>query len=63
MLHSSEMPENPLLTGFFVDTIKTMDKPIRYGKNNKFTYSKQPTVIGQGSERKINLYCVIPDVA
>lgn len=63
MFHSPEMPENPLFTGFLVDTIKTTDKPTRYGKNNKFTYSEQPTVIGQGSERKINLYCAIPDVA
>lgn len=63
MLHLPETPENPLFLGFFFDTIKTTDKPTRYGKNNKFTYSEQPAIIGQGSERKINLYCVIPDVA
>lgn len=40
------MLENMQFIGFFFETIKIMDKPIRYGKNNKFTHSKQPTVIG-----------------
>jgi len=30
------------------------DKPIRFGKNNYYTYAEQPTVIGQGFQRKIN---------
>lgn len=63
MFHSLKMAEKPMFEGFLIDTLHTTDKLTRYGKNNKFTYSEQPTVIGQGSERKINLYCAIPDVA
>ena len=59
MFHSPEMPEQPLFVGFWVDDIVTKDKPTRYGKNNHFTYAEQPTVIVQGSQRKINIYCVI----
>ncbi len=55
-----EMVANPLFTGFLVDTISTSDKLTRYGVNNKFLYSEQPTVIGQGSQREINIYCTIP---
>jgi len=57
------MPSEPLFTGFLVDTIKTTDKPTRYGKNNHFTYSEHPTIIGEGKERTINIYCAIPDAA
>lgn len=63
MFHSSEMPSEPLFTGFWVDVIKTTDKPTRYGKNNHFTYSEHPTLIGEGKERTINIYCAIPDAA
>lgn len=59
MFHSPEMPEQPLFVGFWVDDIVTKDKPTRYGKNNHFTYAEQPTVIVQGSQRKINIYCAI----
>lgn len=60
MFHSPEMPEQSLFVGFWVDDIVTKDKPTRYGKNNHFTYAEQPSVIGQGSQRKINIYCAIP---
>lgn len=63
MCHFTEMPEKTVFMGFLVDTINTTDKLTRYGKNNKFTYSEQPTLIGQGSERQINIYCTIPDAA
>lgn len=59
MFHSPEMPEQPLFVGFWVDDFVTKDKPTRYGKNNHFTYAEQPTVIVQGSQRKINIYCAI----
>jgi hypothetical protein len=45
--------------GFWVDDIVTKNTPARYGKNNHFTYAEQPTVIVQGSQRKINIYCAI----
>lgn len=60
MAHSAEIAENPLFTGFWVDTVSTSDKLVKYGKNNKFLYSEQPTVIGQGSQREINIYCTVP---
>ena len=60
MFHFPEMPEQPLFTGFKVDDFITTDKPTRYGKNNHFTYAEQPTVVGQGCQRKINIYCAIP---
>ena len=63
MFHLSEMPSEPLFAGFWVDAIKTTDKPTRYGKNNHFTYSEHPTLIGEGNERTINIYCAIPDAA
>lgn len=63
MFHFSKMPERAVFTGFLVDEFKTVDKPIRYGKNNQYTYSDRPTAIGQGSERKINIYCVVPEAA
>jgi hypothetical protein len=63
MLHFQETPQSGLFAGFLMDTIATADKPTRYGKNNKFTYSQQPTVIGQGSERTINIFCAVPDAA
>lgn len=56
-------PQSGLFAGFLMDTIATADKPTRYGKNNKFTYSEQPTAIGQGSERTINIFCAVPDAA
>jgi hypothetical protein len=37
---------------FFVDTIKPKDTFTRYGKDNKFTYAEQPTIIGQGNAHK-----------
>lgn len=45
---------------FWIGEFTTEDKPIRYGKNNHYTYAEQPTVIGQGSQRVINVYCAIP---
>lgn len=51
LFYSPEMSENPLFK-FFVDTIKTKDTFTRYGKDNKFTYAEQPTIIGQGNAHK-----------
>ena len=62
MCHIEELSKRPLFIGFWIDEFITEDKPTRYGKNNHFTYAEQPTVVGQGSQRKINIYCAIPAV-
>ena len=54
--------ENGCKSGFVglaVDAIKTADKPVRYGKNNKYSYTDKPKHIGQGIERTVNIYCVL----
>ena len=63
MFHFSKTLEKAVFTGFLVDEFKTVDKPTRYGKNNKYTYSDRPTAIGQGSERTINIYCAVQEAA
>lgn len=60
MFHFPKSPEQPLFMDFWIGEFTTEDKPIRYGKNNHYTYAEQPTVIGQGSQRVINVYCAIP---
>lgn len=56
----SKSPEQPLFMGFWMGKFTTADKPVRYGENNHYTYAKQSTVIGQGVQREINIYCAIP---
>jgi hypothetical protein len=60
MFHLPKSPEQPLFMGFWMGKFTTADKPVRYGENNHYTYAEQPTVIGQGSQREINIYCAIP---
>lgn len=60
MFHFPKSPEQPLFMGFWMGEFTTEDKPVRYGENNHYTYAEQPTVIGQGSQREINIYCAIP---
>lgn len=59
MFRLPETPELPVFMEFWVDGITTMDRLIRYGKSNQYTYAEQPTAIGQGSQRKINIYCSV----
>lgn len=60
MFHFPKSSEQPLFMGFWMGGFMTADKPVRYGENNHYTYAEQPTVIGQGSQREINIYCAIP---
>lgn len=56
MFHFPKSPEQSLFMGFWMGEFTTEDKPTRYGKNNHYTYAEQPTVIGQGPQREINIY-------
>lgn len=60
MFHLPQLPEQPLFMVFWADDIVTEDKPTRDGENNHFTYAERLTVIVQGSQRTINIYCTIP---
>lgn len=62
MFHFSKSPDQPLFMVFWISEFTTEDKPVRYGENNHYTYAEQPTVIRQGSQREINIYCAIPAV-
>ena len=63
MFHFAKSAENPLFTGFLIHTLTTTDKVVKYGENNKIDFSEHPTVVQRGSERTINLYAAVPDVA
>ena len=63
MFHFVKSAENPLFAGFLIDTFTTTDKVLRYGESNKIDFSEHPTVVRRGSERTINLYAAVPDVA
>ncbi|MDE6672469.1 MAG: hypothetical protein K2K16_09765 [Ruminococcus sp.] len=59
MFHSAENGYESGFVGLAVDAIKTADKPVRYGNNNKYSYTDKPKHIGQGFERTINIYCTL----
>ena len=59
MFHSAGNGCKSRFLGLAVDAIKTADKPVKYGKNNKYSYTDKPKHIGQGSERTINIYCTL----
>lgn len=63
MFHNAKADKNPLFMGFLIHTITTTDKVVKYGENNKIDFSEHPTVVQRGSERTINLYVAVPDVA
>mgnify|MGYP000840538299 CR=1 FL=1 len=63
MFHNAKADKNPLFMGFLIHNITTTDKVVKYGENNKIDFSEHPTVIQRGSERTINLYVAVPDVA
>lgn len=55
--------EPPRFRGFWVHSLKTSNKVLRYGENNQVEFSEHPTVVQRGNERTINIYAAIPDVA
>lgn len=65
---ASEMFQNtnslrpPCFRGFWVHTIKTMDKVVRYGGNNQVDFFEHPTVIQCGDVRTINIYAAVSNV-
>lgn len=61
MLHSAENGCKPEFIGLALDVIKTTDKPVKYGENNKYSYTDKPKRIGQGSERIVNICCALSD--
>lgn len=63
MFHYAKSAKSPLFTGFFIHSFTTTDKVLRYGESNKNDFSEHPTVVQRGSERTINLYAAVPEVA
>ena len=63
MLQNTNSLRNPRFRGFWVHSLKTSDKLLRYGENNQVEFSEHPTVVHRGNERTINIYAAIPDVA
>ena len=61
MFHSAEKGCKSGFIGLAVDTIKTTDKPVKYGRSNKYSYTDRPKHIGQGSERIVNICCALSD--
>lgn len=53
----------PCFRGFWVHSLKTSDKVLRYGENNQVEFSEHPTVVQRGNEQTINIYAAIPNVA
>lgn len=63
MFHSANSVQNPAFRGLWVHSLKTSDKVLKYGENNKVDFSEHPTVVKRGSVRTINIYAAVPDVA
>lgn len=63
MFHSTNSAQNPAFRGLWVHSLKTSDKVLKYGENNKAGFSEHPTVVKCGSVRTINIYAAVPDVA
>ena len=63
MFHSTNSAQNPAFRGLWVHSLKTSDKVLKYGENNKVDFSEHPTVVKRGSVRTINIYAAVPDVA
>lgn len=63
MFHSANSAQNPAFRGLWVHSLKTSDKVLKYGENNKVDFSEHPTVVKRGSVRTINIYAAVPDVA
>ena len=63
MFHSANSAQNSAFRGLWVHSLKTSDKVLKYGENNKVDFSEHPTVVKRGSVRTINIYAAVPDVA
>lgn len=63
MFHSSNSAQNSAFRGLWVHSLKTSDKVLKYGENNKVDFFEHPTVVKRGSVRIINIYAAVPDVA
>ena len=63
MFHNANSAQSPKFRGFWVHSLTTSDKVLRYGENNQVEFSEHPTVVQRGNERKINIYAAVPDVA
>ena len=63
MFHSTNSAQNPAFCGLWVHSLKTSDKVLKYGENNRVDFSEHPTVVKRGSVRTINIYAAVPDVA
>ena len=63
MFHSANLAQNPVFRGLWVHSLKTSDKALKCGENNKVDFSEHPTVVKRGSVRTINIYAAVPDVA
>ena len=63
MFQNTNSLRTPCFRGFWVHSLKTSDKILRYGENNQVEFSEHPTVVQRGNERTINIYAAIPNVA
>ncbi len=63
MFRSTNSAQNSAFRGLWVHSLKTSDKVLKYGENNKVDFSKHPTAVKRGSVRTINIYVAVPDVA
>jgi len=63
MFHNAKTAQSPMFSGFWVHSLKTSDKVLRYGENNQVEFSEHPTVVQRGNERTINIFAALPDVA
>ena len=63
MFQNTNSLRTPCFRGFWVHSLKTSDKVLRYGENNQVEFSEHPTVVQRGNERTINIYAAIPNVA
>ena len=63
MFYSANSAQNSTFRGLWVHSLKTSDKVLKYGENNKVDFSEHPTVVKRGSVRTINIYAAVPDVA
>lgn len=56
MFQNTNYLSPPCFRGFWVHSLKTSDKVLRYGENNQVEFSEHPTVVQRGNERTINIY-------
>ena len=63
LANSTNSAQNPAFCGLWVHSLKTSDKVLKYGENNRVDFSEHPTVVKRGSVRTINIYAAVPDVA